>query len=467
MEKKKEENKTITLGDLILAIKKNWIVMAIIVVAVTLVGSLYVKLGVTPTYSAYSSIIIQVPNDTSSASDDVNISDSIRYVYTVTDLITDDKIADEVAVAYNATHDDKITSNLVIAKTTTKANEYSLYVKIKVQDTNKQRAVDIVNLITDSIVSMQNDGNDSTTDDLLCFISASYRPTTDKDTSYVGPNVILYVIASFIAGIVCAGIFVFLKEFASNRFKTKDEIEAIGYPVIGVQYDVKDREKNPGHDLVEASIGAMDPYNKVLNGIKYSDFNKDNKVIMITSTGADELKSNVVSNLAYTAANNKKKSIVIDLDIRKARVHQVFNLNRTTGIVEYLDGEITKEELIKPTVYGVDVITVGKQITNPIVILESEKLKELIKELKEEYDYVFIDTPPLLVCSDALIISKMVDGVIFNVAINQFRKKDIKESLKSLNNVEANILGINITKYKSLSKNDYYYYSNKYYSSEE
>ena len=467
MNNKEQQSNGITLADLWNAIKKNWIVMAIIVIAITLFGTIYVKVGVTPTYSATSSIVVQVPSSTSSSSsssDSVNISDSIRYVYTVSDLITDNAIATAVADIYNSNHDDKITSAYVRSRTSSSFTTNSLYVTIKVKDTNRQRAVDINNLVTNAIVAMQNDSNESTTDDLLCYITKAYVPASTADTAYVGPNVILYVIVSFIGGCVVAAMYAFIKEFMSTKFKTKDEIESIGYPIVGLQYDYKEKAKNPGHDLVDASIQSFDPYNKVLNGIKYSDFNKDIKSVMVTSTGADELKSTVVANLAYCAANNNKKVVLVDLDVRKPRQHQIFNLNRKQGIVEYLDGEINKEEVIKKTDRGVDVITVGKNITNPMVILESEKLKEFINELKAMYDYVFVDTPPLLVCSDALIISKMVDGVIYNVAINQAKKKETREGLKTLEGVEANILGINITKYKAISKKDYYYYSYKYYN---
>lgn len=477
MKNDNEESKGISLRDLIGAVKKNWIVMAIIVVAITLVGTLYVKLGVTPTYSAHSSIVVQVP--TTSSSNNVDVSNSIRYVYTVTNLITDESIAKKAmestdlinneavnssVVAYNEKHDTKITEALICSKVSASADTNSLYVKIKVVDTDKERAVAMVNAVTKAIKSMENDSNAATTDDLICYITIAYQPQDALDASYVGPNVLLYVIISFLVGAVVACAYAFIKEFTSSKFKTKDEIEAIGYPIIGVQVDDKNKVKNPGHELIDGSIISMDPYNRILNGIKYSDFNKKIKVIMVTSSGESELKSSVVANLAYTAGLNNKKVILIDLDVRRARLHQIFNLNKDNGIVEYLDGEINEEELIKHTDKGIDVITIGKKISNPTVILESTKLKSLIDELKLEYDYVFIDSAPLLACTDSLIISKMVNGVIFNVAMNQFKKKDVKDCIKSLKEVNANILGINVTKYKLESRKDYQYYGYRDYN---
>ena len=183
---------------------------------------------------------------------------------------------------------------------------------------------------------------------------------------------------------------------------------------------------------------------------------------MFTSTMVDELKTTVCSNYAYTLVHNESKVVIIDLDTRKPRLHEVFNVEKNNGIVEYLSGEIDIEKLIKSTDKGVDVITVGKSVTNPITLLESAKLKELIKELKNKYDYIVIDTPPLVACNDAAIISSLADCVIYNVAINQAKKKEIKASLEQLNEAGANVIGINITKANISDRGGYYYYYQEY-----
>ena len=117
-----------------------------------------------------------------------------------------------------------------------------------------------------------------------------------------------------------------------------------------------------------------------------------------------------------------------------------------------------EDELIKKSSIGVDVITVGSEVSNPVTLLESQKLKELINELKEIYDYVIIDTPPLTACNDAAIISKLADAIIFNIAINQGKKKEIKSSIEELLDAKANIIGINVTKANLKDRGEYYYY---------
>ena len=170
---------------------------------------------------------------------------------------------------------------------------------------------------------------------------------------------------------------------------------------------------------------------------------------MFTSSIMEELKTTVCSNFAFTLAHNEKKVLVIDLDTRKPRIHKTFGTSKENGIVEYLDGQIDKETLIKKTDKNVDIITVGKEVVNPITLLESDKLKELIEELKKEYDYI-------------AIISKFSDAVVFNIAINQGKKKEIKASIHQLMDAKANVIGINITKANIKDKNNYYYYYYEY-----
>ena len=94
-----------------------------------------------------------------------------------------------------------------------------------------------------------------------------------------------------------------------------------------------------------------------------------------------------------------------------------------------------------------------------MVILESKKLKDLITELREEYDYILIDTPPVNICFDGLVISKLFDGIIFNIAMYTAKKSDINEALASLKNIQANIIGLNLTKLEISKKESSYYNS--------
>ncbi len=200
------------------------------------------------------------------------------------------------------------------------------------------------------------------------------------------------------------------------------------------------------------------------NVIYYSDSGK-NKVFQIESSISGEGKSTICINLAVALARSGKKVCVMDLDFRRPKMHRSFNINNVDGIAEYMLGDCTKEALIKKTEYNVDVINRGKATQNTSIIFTSDKFKELIKELKEEYDIILLDCPPVLLVSDYIHISKLSDAVLFIVSSGVTHRGQLKESIELLKRNEVNIFGMVIT-YKSGSKFSLKYggyYSSKYY----
>ena len=449
------QSSTITLGDIVRVIKKNWILMAIVTVVIFVIGAVY-TLGIKkPTYKSTSTLKVEVSLTTESSADVGNsVTAALRYVQSVAEYTKLNAVLEPVSKA----HSDITTLSKLKSETTTKYSTSSIFVSITVEDKVGKNAEVLAQAIAEEVVKYSKDSTDTSVSDenkFLCSISIS-----DKASAFVyaSPNKTLYLIVSLLGGLVLAAIIVFLKEFASTKFKTPDEIESLGIPVLNTLPDDKSKNNKEEESLLEPSVKNFEPYNRLMSNIKYANVDNPYKIIMFTSSIMDELKTTTASNFAYTLSHNEKKVVLIDLDTRKPSVHKTFKIEKEKGIVEYLAGSITVEELIKHTDVNVDVITVGKNVVNPITLLESDKLKELIKTLKETYDYIIVDTPPLMACNDATIISKLCDGVVFNIAINQGKKKEIKASLAQLIENDANIIGINITKASIKDKGGYYYY---------
>ena len=212
----------------------------------------------------------------------------------------------------------------------------------------------------------------------------------------------------------------------------------------------------------------LEPYNTLLSNIYYSNPEKPYKAVLITSNETQDLKTTTIANLAYCAVVNGKKVVLIDFDVRKPTVHRTFKVEKEIGLIDYIGGTAKEEDIIKHSESGVDVITPGLNVVNPAILTQSEKVASLIKSLKEKYDYIFVDTPPVSVCNDALVLSKVVDGVVFNIALTQTKKVAAKESIQALKQYGANIIGINLTKYPLHAKNENYYshYYSEYYNQE-
>lgn len=189
------------------------------------------------------------------------------------------------------------------------------------------------------------------------------------------------------------------------------------------------------------------------------------KVIQVESSTASEGKTTVVSNLSVCLGASGKKVIVLDMDFRKARLHRSFELENKDGIIDYMVGKVTKDQMIKKTKYeNVSIINRGSEVTNASVILTSGKLQKLVDELKEEYDFVILDCPPVLLISDYIHISRLADGVLFVVAYGQTKKKQVAEAIHQMTNNNMNIIGAVFSFYDYKKSNSYSEYNYGYYN---
>lgn len=204
-------------------------------------------------------------------------------------------------------------------------------------------------------------------------------------------------------------------------------------------------------------------YRTIRTNIEFSNLDKEIKTIVVTSSQQNEGKSTVIANLAVSFAGMEdKKVLVIEGDLRNPTVHRMFNVSNSHGITEILTSQKTFEESVHRTeVKGLDVVTCGKLPPNPSEMLASKKMKAFIQSLKNHYDYIFIDAPPIGIITDAGIISTYTDGTMIVVASNEVDIDMVKIAKERLVKVKANILGIVLNKFEE-SSGSYGYY-NYYY----
>ena len=190
--------------------------------------------------------------------------------------------------------------------------------------------------------------------------------------------------------------------------------------------------------------------------------------IMLTSSCPEDGKTTVAVNLALMYAFSDAKVVLVDADVRKGRVARFFKKKSSPGLADYLSGQIGLEEATHKDHDNKNFhfITCGTRSPRPYELLESEEMETLIKELKKQYDYVIIDTPPLLVVSDALAIATKVDGTVVVSRHQTSYLGDIAKTLEKLQFAKANVLGVVVNDHnieaKSYYSHSYYYYN--YYS---
>lgn len=188
--------------------------------------------------------------------------------------------------------------------------------------------------------------------------------------------------------------------------------------------------------------------------------------LMVTSAYPEDGKTTVTTNLALMFAQSDAKVLLLDADIRKGRVARYFKRKSAPGLSDYLSGQNTLEEVIHRSHVNdnLDYITCGTHSPRPYELLESVEMMELIKNLKGKYDYIIIDTPPVLLLSDALAIAPNTDGAVLVCRHEVSYVNDITRALNVLQFSKVNVLGIVVNDHKKVRNSKYYGgYRKKYY----
>ena len=244
---------------------------------------------------------------------------------------------------------------------------------------------------------------------------------------------------------LCGGVFLaFFIEYFDNTIKTDADIEKISrLPVIGNVPISKTSPKSLINDLSGDGLAFSEAFRSISTSIQFSNTSRFPKPILITSPASQEGKSTISASIAKSLTSLQKKGIIIDADLRRPDIHMLFNLDNTTGLSTYLAGTSEFNGLIKKSQSpGLDVITAGPAMQNPSELLNSSRIRELIDVLSAAYDYIFIDSAPILGMSDSLILSTISEGVILVVKANTTPVDALIQTNKALMNVNANTVGV-------------------------
>jgi capsular exopolysaccharide synthesis family protein len=162
--------------------------------------------------------------------------------------------------------------------------------------------------------------------------------------------------------------------------------------------------------------------------------------------------------MAISFAQAGHKTLLIDCDLRKTVQHKYFGIDRKPGLTDYLFGEVKLEAAIRDSgIPNLSVITSGQTSNNPAELLASKKMKELLESLKLEYDFILVDTPPILVCSDSRILAETADGMILIVRVESTNIKALDHAINLTKHLNIDILGVILNQVRFRYGRGYYY----------
>ena len=283
------------------------------------------------------------------------------------------------------------------------------------------------------------------------------------------PNRPLIVLFGFIFGAGIAFGFVFVKNYFDTTIKNPEDIEKknINLLVWIPRIEGLDFAEKKAIELVVArrpESGPSEAFRALRTRILLSKIGADSlKTILVTSPTQGEGKTTIICNMAVTFAQTNKKTLLIDCDFRKPRVHNVFSSVRTPGLVDYFFKKASLSEVIRDSgIENLDFIPAGTIPPNPSEILESSNMKSFLKQMKEKYDIILIDSPPIIAVTDAEVLSSIVDGSILVVSSESTQAELMEKAIGLLHGQNSFFLGtvLNNFKYKGTygSYYKYYYY---------
>ncbi|HEX2107767.1 MAG TPA: CpsD/CapB family tyrosine-protein kinase [Rubrobacteraceae bacterium] len=193
--------------------------------------------------------------------------------------------------------------------------------------------------------------------------------------------------------------------------------------------------------VLDPRSAASEAYRALRTSLLYAQVDTPPKVILVTSPGTTEGKSTVCANLGVVLSQAGKRVLIADCDFRRPVMQDVFGLGDARGIVNVLAGECDLQEAYQEPLPDLKVLPVGTVPPNPAELLSSQRLAELLLTVREDFDYVLLDSSPTKFVSDPAILAAQSDGVLLTFAAQKTRKGDVRRAVHALTTVGANILG--------------------------
>lgn len=263
------------------------------------------------------------------------------------------------------------------------------------------------------------------------------------------------------AGIFLAAGLVYLLERVDRKLKSKDDIQQIyPYRILGEipTFNAIKGEHAKLPTVVSPSSHISESYRILQASIKFLSLEFSPRIIMVTSAIAQEGKSTTCANLAVSLAQMNHRVLLIDADIRLASQHHIWELRNQEGLTHILLNKIGNKLPVHQVHQGVDVITAGRISSNPLPMFESEEFSNFVQTQLESYDYILIDSPPLVSVADPLVIGKVVDGILLVARPEHLERGFAQKAEEVLTHTNLTVLGTVINGLV-LTNEPYSYYS--------
>ena len=453
------------LRDLLSVLRARWIV----ILAATLIGGLLalgMSLLATPTYQSKIQFYVTVSGGDSAAAAYQGSLGAQQRVQSYAALVESTDITQQVLDAAGA----DLTAGQVAAKTAATADAKTVLLNVAVTDSDPQRALQLAQgfgeVLPAAINRLETPDGGGPALAKLTVVNPPALPT-----SPVAPkteqNVAIGLVLGLLAGI---GLALLINTF-DRRVKSKEQLESIaGKPVVGSIPFRKSEDKEKGAEHIvpfrEGHSPAAESFRRLRTNLQFLNVDNPPRVFVLTSSVATEGKSETAINLSLALAESGSRVLLIEADLRRPLVVSYMSMPDKVGLTNILTGQADFADVVQETRHeGVDLLACGPLPPNPSELLSSEMARTLLQELRSKYDYVIIDSPPLLPVTDGALLAHITDGALLVVRSHRTTSDQVAQAVDNLAKADATLLGLVTVANKPAKKGSTGYYDSYYYSS--
>lgn len=277
------------------------------------------------------------------------------------------------------------------------------------------------------------------------------------------------ILFGLILGLFLGVGFGFFREYLDDTLKDAETIRnEVGAPVLAVVPRIETAPE-AGRLVVytDSKSPAAETFRGLRTSIHFSAVNKKKQVLLVTSSFAGEGKTTVFANLAAVYVQTGARTLLIDCDLRRPSVHTLFSSPRVPGVADILAGDVRWQDVVQQSaVAGLDFLPAGTTPPNPAELLGAEPMAALLAEIREQYDSIFIDAPPVLAVTDAPVLTTLADLVLLVIETGRVPVKAARRMAEILEVARAPVVGIVVNDKSGSSLERYGYYGYRYYGEE-
>jgi receptor protein-tyrosine kinase len=405
---------------------------------VAVVGAVTVTLLTTPLYQASTRLFVSTASGSSIDELYQGTLFSQQRVLSYTELVMGETLAQRTI--------DKLGLDMTAAalqrRVKASAKPDTVLIEVNVLDESPVRARDIVNTLSDEFVAMAREletPEDGSAPDARVVVEQRASIPETPVTPKTARNIALAVAVGLLLGVGLA----VLRDRLDNTVKDRDTVEQVtGVGLVGGIPLDKDRRKEPAISFVGNKSAIAEAFRKLRTNLQFLAVDNPPRVIVITSSLPNEGKSTTAINIALALAEAEHKVLLVDGDMRRAMLGKYLDLIGSVGLSTVLSGAADLSDVLQKTRFpGLTVLTSGTIPPNPSELLGSLRAKKVIAEMRAQFDYVIIDSSPLLAVTDAAILASNSDGVLVMARFGKSKREQLIHAVGNLEDVGAPLLG--------------------------